>query len=227
MDLSPILILLTGFALGLGHSFDPDHVVAVSTLLCNNTNLRKSIASATAWGTGHSIILFLVGLLILLLRVAIPDGVFTLFEFAGGIMLVILGLFVVKPLIADRIHTHQQGNQNYIHTHPDAHLTDSGKGHSLLQKSAFAGVLQGLGGSAAVMLVTLTVVSSVELGLVFIFVFGVGVILGMVSIACLVNSLLAYTASRLEKVHRIIKAVTGSASIIFGVVIIAQIIVHL
>jgi nickel/cobalt exporter len=86
-EVPSILILLTGFALGLGHSLDPDHVVAVSTLLCNSKSLRKSIASATVWGAGHSVVLFLVGLLVLILRVVIPESVVALFEFAGGFCL--------------------------------------------------------------------------------------------------------------------------------------------
>ncbi len=89
-----------------------------------------------------------------------------------------------------------------------------------LHKSALTGALQGLGGSAALMLVTLSTVNSVGIGLVFICLFGAGVILGMVGIACLVGSVIAYTASNLEKVHKIIKALTGSVSIVFGIVII-------
>jgi len=56
--------------------------------------------------------------------------------------------------------------------------------------------------------------------LVFICLFGVGVILGMIGIAYLVGSVMAYTASNLEKVHKIIKALTGSVSIVFGILII-------
>jgi hypothetical protein len=89
-----------------------------------------------------------------------------------------------------------------------------------LQKSAVTGALQGIGGSAALMLVTVSTVNSVLMGSIFIFLFGVGVILGMVGIACLVGSVMVYTASNLEKVHKIIKAVTGSTSIVFGIVII-------
>lgn len=225
-EAASILLLLTGFALGLGHSLDPDHVVAVSTLLCNNTRLRKSIVSATAWGAGHSVTLFLVGLLVLVLRVVIPENVATLFEFAGGVLLIILGVLVVKPLIAERICPHLHGNQENAHMHHHTHLTDS-EGHTHLHRSTVTGVLQGLGGSAALMLVTLTTVSSAGLGLVFILVFGAGVILGMVGIACLISPIIAFTASRMEKVHEAIMAVTGSASIVFGVFIIAQVAVQL
>ena len=220
MDLSVILILLTGLALGLAHSFDPDHVVAVSTLLCNNKSLRKSIVSATVWGVGHSAVLFLAGVLLLILRVAIPENVVNMFVLAAGVMLVVLGAFVIKPFILDRVRTSGLLAQTERLPPQNQNMTNSEKVHTHIHKSAFAGVLQGLGGSAALMLVTLTTVSSVMTGLAFILIFGAGVILGMIGISYVVGSIIAYTASNLEKVHKIIKAVTGSASIIVGIVII-------
>jgi cytochrome c biogenesis protein CcdA len=225
MDLSIIFILLTGLGLGFGHSLDPDHVVAVSTLLCNNKSLRKSVVSATVWGVGHSAVLFIVGLLVLTLSVVIPASVLTLFDCAAGVLLIVLGALVLRPLIAERIHSHQFVGPE--HTHPDlpshthSHTNrDHERTHTHLHKSAFTGALQGLGGSAALMLVTVSTVNSIEIGVIFIFLFGVGVILGMVGIACLVGSIIAYAASNLEKVHKIIKVLTGSASIVFGIVII-------
>ena len=227
MDLSIIFILLTGLGLGFAHSLDPDHVVAVSTLLCNNKSIRKSITSATVWGVGHSTVLFIIGLLVLTLSVVIPQSVLKLFDSAAGVLLIILGALVIRPLIAERIrpdqinheHTHSHP-QTHPHSHPHDHTKDNHHGHAHLHKSALTGALQGLGGSAALMLVTLSTVNSVGVGLVFICLFGVGVILGMVGIACLVGSVMAYTASNLEKVHKIIKALTGSVSIVFGILII-------
>ena len=58
MDLSTIFILITALGLGLVHSLDPDHVVAVSALLRTNRSLRKSVTSAIVWGIGHSAALF-------------------------------------------------------------------------------------------------------------------------------------------------------------------------
>ena len=220
MDLSVILILLTGLALGLGHSLDPDHIVAVSTLLCNSRSIRKSITSATVWGVGHSSVLFVAGFCVLILRVAIPENIVNLFEFAAGAMLIVLGILVIRPLILDRVKTIQPGFQTEKLFSHDHSLTDLKKEHTHIHKSALAGILQGLGGSAALMLVVLTTVNSVVTGLAFILVFGVGVILGMIGISCIVGSIIAYTASNLEKVHKIIKAVTGSVSIIVGTIII-------
>ena len=226
MDLSIIFILLTGLGLGLGHSLDPDHVVAVSALVCNNKSLRKSITSATVWGVGHSAVLLVIGLLVLTLSVVIPQTVLKLFDFAAGVLLIILGVMVVRPLIAERISHHQGTAQEHIHSHPHPHSHthehdhENEHSHTHLHKSAVTGALQGLGGSAALMLVTLSTINSVIIGTAFIFLFGLGVILGMIGIACLVGSVIAYTASNLEKVHKLIKALTGSVSIVFGVVII-------
>ena len=227
MDLSIIFILLTGLGLGFAHSLDPDHVVAVSTLLCNNKSIRKSITSATVWGVGHSTVLFIIGLLVLTLSLVIPQSVLRLFDSAAGVLLIILGALVIRPLIAERIrpnqinheHTHSH-QQTHPYSHPHDRTKDNHHGHAHLHKSALTGALQGLGGSAALMLVTLSTVNSVGVGLVFICLFGMGVILGMIGIACLVGSVMAYTASNLEKVHKIIKALTGSVSIVFGILII-------
>ena len=225
MDLSIILIILTGFGLGLGHSLDPDHVVAVSTILSNNKSVRKSIISATVWGVGHSTALFIVGLCVLSFKIVIPNIAINLFEFLAGAMLVILGIFVLTPLVKEK--------NNHVRNFPENTLSTlnansdgvSKKKHKHLNKSAVAGVLQGLGGSAALMLVTLTTASSVTIGLIFILIFGFGVILGMIGISCVVGTVIAYAASNLERIHKMIKAITGTGSIIFGIFIILDLII--
>jgi high-affinity nickel permease len=218
VDLSIIFILLTGFGLGLAHSFDPDHVVAISALLCSHKSLRKSITSAAVWGIGHSAVLLVIGLFLLIFSVIIPQDVLNFFDCSTGVLLIILGSLVIRPLIAERISHHKTSHQKNIQPHSSSGSHTHGYAH--LQKSALTGVLQGLGGSAALMLVTVSAVNSVEVGVVFIFLFGVGVILGMVGIAYFIGSVLAYTASNLEKIHKAIKALTGTASVVFGIVII-------
>jgi ABC-type nickel/cobalt efflux system permease component RcnA len=230
MDLSWLFILLTGLGLGFTHALDPDHVVAVTTLVCNNKSLRKSISSAIVWGLGHTVVLLIAGLLVLALKIVIPDSLISVFEVVAGVLLVILGAWVIRPLVAEKMHGHTHENHDHhhdhghTHDHPHPHTHEHPHphehGHYHLHKSAFTGAIQGLGGSAAIMLVTLTTVSSLELGLIFILIFGLGVITSMACIAGLVGSIIAYTAANLEKVHRIIVAATGSASIIIGILII-------
>ena len=153
MDLSIIFILLTGLGLGLGHSLDPDHVVAVSALVCNNKSLRKSITSATVWGVGHSAVLLVIGMLVLTLSVVIPPAVLKLFDCAAGGLLIILGVLVVKSLITERIstnrsppheHTHSHTYpHSHTHEHDQQHKQEHFHSHAHLHKSAFTGALQG------------------------------------------------------------------------------------
>jgi ABC-type nickel/cobalt efflux system permease component RcnA len=224
MDLSALFVLLTALGLGLVHSLDPDHIVAVSALVCKNKSIRKSINSATVWGIGHSVILFIVGALVLVLRVVIPESIVKIFELAAAVLLIVLGAYVLRPIIQERIHKHQHAT-GQPHTHSyngHTHDHDHDLGHIHLGKSAFTGFLQGMGGTAGLMLVTLATVNSVEMGLVFIFIFGVGVIFGMIGVCCLVGSVMSYTARNFTQIHEIIMATTGSISIAVGIILIVE-----
>jgi ABC-type nickel/cobalt efflux system permease component RcnA len=221
------ILVATGFALGLAHAVDPDHIVAVSALLCKNANLRRSVLSATAWGAGHSATLLVVGVLVLALRVVIPPDVVRFFEFAAAVMLIVMGAWVLTPFIRGR-----RGYHGHAHVHPHTHVDDEGKTYTHIHshedshghlRSVFTGFLQGLAGSAAIMLVTLTTVDSVELGLVFILIFGVGLILGMVGVAYVISCVMTFTATRLERAHEKIQGVTGTISIAFGVFLALQV----
>ena len=212
MDLSILVILLTGLALGFVHSLDPDHIIAMTALVCNNKSLRKSITSATVWGIGHSAVLLIAGFVVLILRIAIPESIVNIFEFAAAVLLIILGIYVLKPLGKEIIHRYQhKTGATHTHTHSHSHShphnpllphvhphIEGDENHKHLHRSALTGVLQGLGGTAALMLVTLTTVNTLAMGLGFIVLFGAGVILGMIAVVSLLGSLIAYTATRLE-----------------------------
>ena len=227
VSLAPLLILATALLLGLGHSLDADHVVAVSAILCKCTNLRKSLVSATAWGTGHSITLLFAGLLILVLSVSIPEKILNLFDAGAGAMLIVLGALIWRPIIIQSIRASQHKNETVTGNH--VHIEASSDSHSLnhVHKSIFTGALQGLGGTAALMLVTLAAVNSIELGVVFITIFCLGVIAGMILISLGISSVLKYTASHLERVHEKIMMLTGSISIGFGLFLILQVVLGL
>lgn len=218
---SALIWIVVGLVLGLEHSFDPDHVVAVSAILTNHKSIRKSLVLGSLWGLGHTIAIFFAGILVLALSMVIPKSVMSLFEFAAGTMLIILGIFVIKSLITRRIYPKRHSDTEHaLQSQPHNDFM----GHRHEHKSLLAGILQGLGGSAALMLVTLSTVNSVTLGLAFILIFGIGVILGMLSIGTLIGSLLKFTALHFNKIHEMIKAITGSAAIIFGIYIIVRIV---
>src|SRR3990172_208536 len=90
--ISPWAILLLGILLGVRHAFDPDHLVAVTTIVSAYRNPLKAIWVGVSWGLGHTTTLLLVGVLVLFLQVTLPEPIAHLFEFLVGVMLVILGI---------------------------------------------------------------------------------------------------------------------------------------
>ena len=110
-----------GFVLGLKHALDADHVVAISTIVSHTKNLKKSSLFGVIWGVGHATTLFLVGLAILIFKLAIPDKLALSFEFLVGIVLVILGIDVLRKIVKEKIHWHWHRHGKVIHTHFHSH----------------------------------------------------------------------------------------------------------
>ncbi|WP_020526555.1 sulfite exporter TauE/SafE family protein [Flexithrix dorotheae] len=158
-------LLTTGFFLGIQHSFDADHVAAVSTIATKNKNLRKSAMVGAYWGFGHSLSLLAIGVLVLVFKITLPDIISQYFDVAVGVLLVYLGLAMLRSYYLKKDQSVMPGEANPRHQH--------------IHKSFFIGILHGLAGSAAVMLLVLSSIDSMMDGLLFLLCFGVGTILGM------------------------------------------------
>jgi cytochrome c biogenesis protein CcdA len=215
------LVLAVALVLGLEHAFDADHVVAISTILSDSKSVRKSLLLGTVWGLGHSVTIFIVGGIVLALRVMIPQSIENLFEGAAGFVLMILGVYVIRGLIIEKAASSKSSVAD-PHLHPASHQ-QSHSGHNHTRRSLLAGAVQGLGGSAAVMLVALSTVESATIGAVFIAIFALGVIIGMLGIGALIGGLLVFTALHVEKIHQTVRAIAGCVSIGFGIFIILTI----
>jgi hypothetical protein len=215
------LVLVVALVLGFEHAFDADHIVAISTILSDSKSLRRSLLLGTVWGLGHSVTIFIVGGVVLVLRVMIPQSIENLFEGAAGVVLIILGAYVIRGLIIEKAAFAKSSTAD-PHLHP-ASPQQTHSGHNHTHKSLLAGAIQGLGGSAALMLVALSTVGSATIGVVFIAIFASGVIIGMLGIGALIGGLLVFTALHVEKIHQTIKAIAGCVSIGFGIFIILTI----
>ncbi|MBI2855539.1 MAG: urease accessory protein UreH [Chloroflexi bacterium] len=222
--------LILGFLLGIKHATDADHVVAVSTIVSEYRNAWRGIWIGASWGLGHTTPLLIAGISILLLKdpaAQLYEDYAAFLEFGVGIMLLFLGLQVFWNFRRRRIHAHEHEHQEDPHSHLHTHelATAPGSHHGFFQpgkpffrlKSYVVGVVHGLAGSAAVMLVVLTTeaVSSFMVGLFYILVFGVGTILSMGGITLLMGIPFSISG-RFERVNRAIAGVAGTASIVFG-----------
>lgn len=131
-SLLPVLAL--GFFLGMRHATDPDHVIAVGTIVARHRTTRGAAVIGIVWGVGHSLTILLVGSGIIAFSWAIPARVGLSMELAVGVMLIVLGLANLRDIFrllgrrAARpeaatgiVHSHPHSHGDYIHTHPHRH----------------------------------------------------------------------------------------------------------
>lgn len=197
---APTGILLLGLVTGLRHSIEADHVAAVlSVVASNRKNIKRASMLGAIWGLGHTTSLFVAGLVVLLLAVNISDTISNRLEFGVGIMLVFLGVTTFtgwsigkffkglrhrksssSSSSHDHIHHHQG---DVVHSHRHVHDDEHGHGH----KSLIIGMIHGMAGSGALLLIVLSTINSIPLGLAYIAIFGAGSIGGMVGISTLMG----------------------------------------
>ena len=240
MDLESgaIVALTLGFLLGLKHATDADHVVAVSTIVGEYRNAWRGIWVGASWGLGHTTPLLILGVVILAFKEVVLDqyeSVAPAFEFGVGVMLVLLGAQVFWNLRRRRLHLHEHAHDAGPHVHiHGSHGPDADAGgeasHGFFHpgkpffrmKSYTIGVVHGLAGSAAVMLVLLPTLSSFWVGIGYLLLFGVGTMLSMAAVTLLLGIPFALTGDR-NRLSGAVASVAGAGSLAFGVALMSDI----
>jgi High-affinity nickel-transport protein. len=227
-QLSAFALLGLGLLFGLKHATEADHIVAVSTIVSEQRSLLRSSLVGALWGVGHSIALIFVGIIVLALRVAIPENVANWLEFAVALMIVALGVSALLAALRRRsdVHLHQHTHDGVSHVHihfhePKTEHTGAASAHShavsrIGIKPLLVGAMHGLAGSAALTLLVLTQINSTALGLLYLAVFGLGSICGMLLMSGLIGLPFALSARRFNGVHYGLQMIAGALSIVFG-----------
>lgn len=197
-----------GFALGMQHATDADHVVAVTTIVSRERSVLRASRVGALWGVGHTLTILLVGGALLLFRVTVAPHVGLAMELAVAVMLVGLGIANLFPARGEAPHAHLGGGQRAADP-----SDDSGK-RGL--RPLVIGVVHGLAGSAAVALLALTAVAHPAIGLLYLVVFGLGTVAGMAAVTTAIALPSAYAASRMKRMQRGLRLVAGVLSIGFG-----------
>lgn len=214
---SNVLPLLTlGFVLGMRHATDADHVVAVSAIASRARRWRAAAPIGALWGAGHLLTILGVGTAIVVFGVVIPPRVALALELAVGCMLVVLGALNLARLAAPK------AGVGGTHVTGAAHAA-AGTGETSLLRPLVVGVVHGLAGSAAVALLVLGTIHRAGWAVVYLTVFGLGTIAGMLLITSVIAVPVAAAAGRFERLHRVLGFMTGVASVALGAVIIYQI----
>lgn len=222
-----ISALFLGFLIGLQHAFEADHVAAVASIAADTRKLRSAVRHGAVWGLGHTLTLLLLGGLVVYLGEAIPETWAQGLELAVGVMLVVLGATLLHRLWRERVHFHLHRHADGImhlhaHKHARAEKTHDSRHHEhehpkgLPLRSLAVGMMHGMAGSAALVLLALGSVESVPLALVYIVLFGFGSIVGMAVLSAVMAVPLTYTARVFTWANRGLQVAVGALTLLVG-----------
>ena len=228
-----------GFVLGLQHATDPDHVVAVATIVTRERRFADGALIGTLWGLGHTLTLAAAGAAIVALGLTPGPAVGTGLELVVAGMLIVLGVWRLRDAArgldavpaehlradhdhggAEAVHSHPHAHGSGAHRHPHVHpsrrLLAAWRDGRLPLRALVVGAVHGMAGSAAVSLLVLATLRSVAGAVLYLAVFGLGTIVGMT----VLTAAMAYPISlalRVQRARRLLAIGAGVGSIGFGI----------
>ena len=217
-----------GFLIGMQHATEADHVAAVCSVASGQRGIRTISRHGIFWGIGHTITLTAVGGTCMLLRTSVSEGLAGKLEFAVGVMLIGLGVHLFWRLWRDKVHFHGHRHDNgtahyHLHSHRDdkkAHgLSPHGHSHpqALPWRTLVIGLVHGMAGSAALIVLTAATIDSFWWGLAYIVTFGLGTIAGMGMLSAIIAAPLTFTARRLTFANSSIQLAIGILTVLVGI----------
>jgi nickel/cobalt exporter len=242
-----VTVILLGLFLGMRHSTDPDHVVAVSTIVSRQKSIRSSATIGLLWGLGHTLTIFLVGTAIIIFGVVIPPRIGLSMEFCVALMLILLGVLnltgvmrwiterstavrpaITAPQISDSGPDISAGSGKTnlmlgarIETFMERTIGKLGLYQTI--RPLVIGLVHGLAGSAAVALLVLSTIKSPLWSTAYLLVFGFGTMVGMMLMTAAISVPLVYSQKRFFNINRHLATISGFASMAFGVFLVYHI----
>jgi high-affinity nickel-transport protein len=234
--LGPILFVTgLGLILGMRHSTDADHVVAISTIVSKQRSIRNAAFIGSVWGMGHTITIFIVGSLIILFGVEIPPRIGLSMEFGVAVMLILLGVLnltgVMERVTAWFTPTSMAPvNPAEIAPSPGAKIAIEGMYQNPVGRFGLyqcvrplaIGLVHGLAGSAAVALLVLSTIHNPVWATVYLLIFGAGTMIGMMCMTAAIALPLAYAGDRFSVLSRYLGVASGVVSLFFGSFLVYQ-----
>lgn len=225
-EVSTISMLAFGFVLGLKHAIEADHIAAVSTIASEHASIVRSTFVGAFWGIGHTISLLVASAAIVFLHLEIGSGVGLVLEFGVGIMLILLGANALRKIVTGghlHMHVHRHGGR--LHAHPHIHQSQqpdnisSHHGLKLHRRPLIIGMIHGVAGSGALMLLVLSTICQPFIALAYVLMFGIGSTGGMMVMSALVGLPAILTAQRFARANAVLRAAAACSSVVLGLVI--------
>jgi nickel/cobalt exporter len=234
--LGPILFVTgLGLILGMRHSTDADHVVAISTIVSKQRSIRNAAFIGSIWGLGHTITIFIVGSLIILFGVEIPPRLGLSMEFSVALMLILLGVLNLTgvlqklttsftPGIAQSADTQALARRCSNRSRIETWLDNSAGRFGLYQclRPLVIGLVHGLAGSAAVALLVLSTIHSPIWATIYLLIFGAGTMIGMMCMTAAIAVPLTFAGDRFAKLGHYLGTASGMVSLCFGSFLVYQ-----
>jgi high-affinity nickel-transport protein len=249
-----LAVILLGFFLGMRHATDPDHVIAVTTIVARHRNRGGATMIGALWGIGHTLTILVVGAGIILLGWVIPSQLSLALELAVGVMLIVLGVTNLSGAAPDvramstpgghahtDVHTHPHPHGDYVHSHAHGHDPEShphtpeqtplarldrcfgALGAYQFARPLVVGIVHGLAGSAAVALLVLTTIGTPLWSILYLLVFGIGTVAGMMLVTAAIGWPFAKAGARFAGMHRGLRVASGLVSLVFGALVTYQV----
>jgi sulfite exporter TauE/SafE len=208
-------VLTLAFGLGMLHALDADHIMAVSGLASTGKGRQRALAFCARWAIGHGLTLLLIGAAVLLLGMAIPARLSAAAESIVGVVLVLIGAWVLRDLWRRRMQLHFHTHEGAI-THAHWHLSQpqalQRHGHGVV----LVGVMHGTAGSAPLLALLPMAQHGAWFGLAYLLMFGVGVLASMLVFGGLLGVVFDRLAQHGERVFRWTRGLVALSSMLFG-----------
>jgi hypothetical protein len=189
--MSLLLTFLTSLMLGMRHATDSDHVVAVTAIASGERSVAKATWLGAVWGFGHTLTLLLVGGAIIVFRITFSPRIGLSMEFTVAVMLMVLGVL------------------NLLEVRPRSVSVSA-------TRPFLVGVVHGLAGSAAAVLIIVPLIPDLRWAAVYLLVFGIVTVVGMTLITLSIAAPSFLLASRMSGMQRSLRLASGAVSLVFG-----------
>jgi ABC-type nickel/cobalt efflux system permease component RcnA len=217
-----VAVVGLGLFLGMRHSTDPDHVVAVSTIVSRERSVKQGAVIGMMWGFGHTLTIFMVGAAIILFKLTIPPRIGLSMEMAVAGMLIFLGILNLTGVLqklTERLTpvAWRSASMAPMDEQPPAGVARrlvTRFGYFQLLRPLAIGLVHGLAGSAAVALLVLSMIHSPVWAIAYLVVFGLGTVVGMMLMTTVMAIPIALTGT---KSSRYLTVASGLVSVCFGV----------
>ena len=217
-----ISFMLLALVLGFKHSYDSDHLIAVSNILRKVNSVKSSVRVGFSWAVGHMLTATIITILLFVFKESLLNNVLPNFKKIVGALLIILGIFSLKEFFS--LHSHSHFHGKIVHSHPHVHIKNNKHSHHFHTHMFGIGIIHGLAGNDELLILFTASLAVTSLGglLIGLSVFSIGVVLGMTLFTIIFSYPLIKINS--ERVYKIVCFGTGSIGIAYGALMLSSIV---